>query len=64
MAFYKRDGHVVELQTGSTVSRAEEACSPPHYQQHSIPYVTLVSEYTTFSTTLQAGFLRSFIRPG
>ncbi|XP_011495489.1 PREDICTED: uncharacterized protein LOC105360309 [Ceratosolen solmsi marchali] len=43
MAFYKRDGHVVELQTGSTVSRAEEACSPPHYQQHSIPYVTLVT---------------------
>ncbi|XP_031785287.1 uncharacterized protein LOC100114326 isoform X1 [Nasonia vitripennis] len=43
MAFYKRDGHVVELQTGSTVSRAEEACSSPHYQQHSIPYVTLVT---------------------
>ncbi|XP_014235562.1 uncharacterized protein LOC106658216 [Trichogramma pretiosum] len=43
MAFYKRDGHVVELQTGNTVSRAEEACNPPHYQQHKVPYVTLVT---------------------
>lgn len=45
MAFYKRDGHVVELQTGSTVSRMEEACSAPHYSQRTVPYVTLVSEY-------------------
>ncbi|KAL7292537.1 hypothetical protein TKK_0014107 [Trichogramma kaykai] len=44
MAFYKRDGHVVELQTGNTVSRAEEACNTPHYQQHKVPYVTLVSK--------------------
>lgn len=45
MAYYKRDGHVVELQTGAKVSRAEEACSAPHYQQHTVPFVTLVSEY-------------------
>ncbi|XP_076642503.1 uncharacterized protein LOC143353226 [Halictus rubicundus] len=43
MTFYRRDGHVVEVQTGSTVSRPEEACSPPHFQQHNIPFLTLVT---------------------
>ncbi|XP_043272415.1 uncharacterized protein [Venturia canescens] len=43
MAFYRRDGHVVEVQTGSAVSRPEEACSPPHYMSHSVPYLTLVT---------------------
>lgn len=44
MAFYRRDGHVVEVQTGSATSRPEEACSSPHYMAHSVPYLTLVSE--------------------
>ncbi|XP_023245780.1 uncharacterized protein LOC106640014 [Copidosoma floridanum] len=61
MAFYKRDGHVVELQTGSTVSRAEEACSPPHYQQHSVPYVTLV---TSAPETRQCPYLGKFTVTG
>ncbi|XP_034191073.1 uncharacterized protein LOC117609183 [Osmia lignaria lignaria] len=43
MTFYRRDGHVIELQTGSAVSRPEEACSPPHFQQHNIPFLTLVT---------------------
>ncbi|KAI4490562.1 hypothetical protein M0804_003506 [Polistes exclamans] len=43
MAFYRRDGHVIEVQTGSAISRPEEACSSPHFQ-HSIPYLTLVSK--------------------
>ncbi|KAJ8668565.1 hypothetical protein QAD02_010228 [Eretmocerus hayati] len=43
MALYKRDGHVVELQTGKPVSRLEEACSPPHYQPATVPFVTLVT---------------------
>lgn len=47
MAFYRRDGHVIELQTGSSVSRPEEACSPPHFLQHSMPFLTLVSEYNS-----------------
>ncbi|KAG6796213.1 hypothetical protein HZU73_08338 [Apis mellifera caucasica] len=43
MTFYRRDGHVIEVQTGSDVSRPEEACSPPHFQQHNIPFLTLVT---------------------
>ncbi|RLU19343.1 hypothetical protein DMN91_007900 [Ooceraea biroi] len=48
MTFYRRDGHVIELQTGSTVSRPEEACSPPHFLQHSMPFLTLVSSPLNF----------------
>lgn len=55
MTFYRRDGHVIEVQTGVAVSRPEEACSPPYFQQHSIPFLTLVSEYNFFSLS------RSFI---
>ncbi|XP_012539899.2 uncharacterized protein LOC105838703 [Monomorium pharaonis] len=43
MTFYRRDGHVIELQTGIPVSRPEEACSPPHFLQHSTPFLTLVT---------------------
>ncbi|CAL7952336.1 unnamed protein product [Xylocopa violacea] len=43
MSFYRRDIHVIEVQTGSAVARPEEACSPPHFQQHSIPFLTLVT---------------------
>lgn len=43
MSFYRRDGHVIEVQTGNAVSRPEEACSPPHFQQHNIPFLTLVT---------------------
>nr|KAF7439309.1 hypothetical protein H0235_001700 [Vespula pensylvanica] len=45
MAFHRRDGQVIEVQTGSAISRPEEACSPPHFQ-HSIPYLTLVIKAT------------------
>lgn len=47
MTFYRRDGHVIEVQTGSAVSRPEEACSTPHFQQHNIPFLTLVSKYNS-----------------
>ncbi|XP_046477928.1 uncharacterized protein [Neodiprion pinetum] len=43
MTFYRRDGHVVEVQTGNTVARPEEACSPPHYIPQNTPYITLVT---------------------
>ncbi|XP_043475719.1 uncharacterized protein LOC122507190 isoform X2 [Leptopilina heterotoma] len=43
MAFYRRDGHVVELQTGNPVSRPEDACLPAHYQPRSTPFLTLVT---------------------
>jgi len=44
MMFYRRDGHVIELQTGSAVSRPEEACSQPHFVQRDMPFFTLVSK--------------------
>lgn len=56
MTFYRRDGHVIELQTGSAVSRPEEACSPPHFLQHSTPFLTLVSEYNSFSFDVACAF--------
>lgn len=56
MTFYRRDGHVIELQTGSAVSRPEEACSPPHFLQHSMPFLTLVSEYSSFSFDVACAF--------
>ncbi|XP_051163097.1 uncharacterized protein LOC127282706 [Leptopilina boulardi] len=43
MAFYRRDGHVVELQTGNPVTRPEDACLPAHYQPRSTPFLTLVT---------------------
>ncbi|XP_044017662.1 uncharacterized protein LOC122858670 [Aphidius gifuensis] len=43
MTFYRRDGHVIEMQTGSPVSRSEEACSSPHHQPRNVPYLTLVT---------------------
>ncbi|XP_012221678.1 uncharacterized protein [Linepithema humile] len=43
MTFYRRDGHVIELQTGNVVPRPEEACSPPHFVQTSTPFLTLVT---------------------
>lgn len=45
MTFYKRDGHIMEVQTGNTASRPEEACGLSHYQSRNIPYLTLVSKY-------------------
>lgn len=56
MTFYRRDGHVIELQTGSPVSRPEEACSPPHFLQHSTPFLTLVSEYNSSSSPIVCAF--------
>ncbi|XP_066599100.1 uncharacterized protein [Prorops nasuta] len=43
MVFYRRDGHVIEVQTGSPVSRPEEACSSSYFQENIIPYLTLVT---------------------
>lgn len=56
MTFYRRDRHVIELQTGKAVSRPEEACSPPHFLQHSMPFLTLVSEYNSFSFDVACAF--------
>ncbi|EZA48163.1 hypothetical protein X777_14048, partial [Ooceraea biroi] len=59
MTFYRRDGHVIELQTGSTVSRPEEACSPPHFLQHSMPFLTLVNSRRRLFSSSEAFHSRS-----
>lgn len=59
MTFYRRDGHVIEVQTGSAVSRPEEACSTPHFQQHNIPFLTLVSKYSDVASMLFLSFIPS-----
>lgn len=59
MTFYRRDGHVIEVQTGNAVSKPEEACSPRYFQQRSIPFLTLVSEYNPLSFSATCAFLFS-----
>ncbi|XP_067004830.2 uncharacterized protein [Anabrus simplex] len=43
MMFYRRDGHVIEVQTGAHTRRSEEACHPPYFNRSSLPFVTLVT---------------------
>lgn len=46
MTFYKRDSHIMEVQTGNSALTTEEACGHSNYQSHNIPYLTLVGEFT------------------
>ncbi|RZF36095.1 hypothetical protein LSTR_LSTR010506 [Laodelphax striatellus] len=43
MMFYKRDSHVIELQTGTPTKRLEEACTSAYFDRSSAPYITLVT---------------------
>ncbi|XP_065339905.1 uncharacterized protein LOC135939432 isoform X2 [Cloeon dipterum] len=43
MMFYRRDAHVIELQTGLFSRRPEEACHSHHFDKNTLPYVTLVT---------------------
>lgn len=43
MAFYRRDGHVMEVQSGAHTKRMEDACSQLHFNPATTPYVTLVT---------------------
>ncbi|KAF7281965.1 hypothetical protein GWI33_003831 [Rhynchophorus ferrugineus] len=43
MSFYRRDGHVAEIQIGSQTKRPEDACSPAFFNRTNLPYVTLVT---------------------
>ncbi|XP_008560637.1 uncharacterized protein LOC103580598 [Microplitis demolitor] len=61
MTFYKRDGHIMEVQTGNTASRPEEACGLSHYQSRNIPYLTLV---TSSSKPQQCPYLGRFTVSG
>ncbi|KAJ9592087.1 hypothetical protein L9F63_001373, partial [Diploptera punctata] len=44
MVFYRRDGHVIELQQSNTSARVpEDACSPPNFNALTLPYITLIT---------------------
>ncbi|XP_066991196.2 uncharacterized protein [Anabrus simplex] len=44
MVFYRRDGHVIELQRSNDIVQApEEACNPMIFHQATIPYTTLIT---------------------
>ncbi|XP_050310144.1 uncharacterized protein LOC126746083 [Anthonomus grandis grandis] len=43
MSFYRRDGHVAELQTGSHTKRSEDACNMPFFNKTTLPFITLVT---------------------
>lgn len=48
MSFYRRDIHVMEVQTGINTKRQEDACTSAYFNRTNLPYVTLVSEYYPF----------------
>ncbi|XP_021915227.1 uncharacterized protein LOC110827676 isoform X3 [Zootermopsis nevadensis] len=43
MMFYRRDGHVIEVQTGSHTRRPEDACQSMHFDRNTLPFITLVT---------------------
>lgn len=43
MIFYRRDTHVIEIQTGKQASRLEDACAPDHFDINKMPYITLLA---------------------
>uniref|UniRef100_A0A224XGN8 Putative conserved secreted protein n=1 Tax=Panstrongylus lignarius TaxID=156445 RepID=A0A224XGN8_9HEMI len=45
MVFYKRDQHVIEVQSGALTRRFEEACSKSNFDKNRAPYVTLVTSH-------------------
>lgn len=45
MSFYRRDVHVVEVQTGIQTKRKEDALSVQYFNKSVLPYITLVSKY-------------------
>lgn len=44
MMFYRRDTHVIEIQTGKQASRLEDACAPDHFDVNRMPYITLLGK--------------------
>ncbi|XP_014287780.1 uncharacterized protein [Halyomorpha halys] len=43
MVFYRRDQHVIELQSGMKTRRPEEACTQSNFDRTKAPFVTLVT---------------------
>ncbi|KAH8311591.1 hypothetical protein KR044_007104 [Drosophila immigrans] len=43
MMFYRRDTHVIEIQTGKPAPRLEDACAPDHFDFNKMAYITLLA---------------------
>ncbi|KAL1116737.1 hypothetical protein AAG570_005209, partial [Ranatra chinensis] len=43
LMFYKRDVHVIEVQSGTYTRQAEEACSISYFDRNKLPFITLVT---------------------
>ncbi|XP_030374318.1 uncharacterized protein LOC115623902 isoform X2 [Scaptodrosophila lebanonensis] len=43
MMFYRRDTHVIEIQTGKPAIRLEDACAPDHFDINKMAYITLLA---------------------
>ncbi|XP_032584198.1 uncharacterized protein LOC6575495 isoform X4 [Drosophila mojavensis] len=43
MMFYRRDTHVIEIQTGKPAIRLEDACAPDHFDFNKMAYITLLA---------------------
>ncbi|XP_030562711.1 uncharacterized protein LOC115764020 isoform X2 [Drosophila novamexicana] len=43
MMFYRRDTHVIEIQTGKPANRLEDACAPDHFDFNKMTYITLLA---------------------
>ncbi|ALC45334.1 CG16791 [Drosophila busckii] len=43
MMFYRRDTHVIEIQTGKPAIRLEDACAPDHFDFNKMSYITLLA---------------------
>ncbi|XP_068205593.1 uncharacterized protein [Palaemon carinicauda] len=41
--FYKRDGHIIEMQQGNRAIRAQDACRPLYFNDTKAPHITLTS---------------------
>lgn len=44
MMFYRRDTHVIEIQTGKPAIRLEDACAPDHFDFNKMAYITLLGK--------------------
>ncbi|XP_065222448.1 uncharacterized protein LOC135847000 [Planococcus citri] len=46
MAFYRRDGHVIEIQQSTReVQNSEDACASQNFNSQTLPYITLITPY-------------------
>lgn len=46
MMFYRRDTHVIEIQTGKPANRLEDACAPDHFDFNKMTYITLLGKFS------------------